>query len=111
MGIHHKVHNFLHLLLDYPVQSFNWDTREEGNPSLIEGNRMVKGKVVIGGLGRGKDLVESTPQQLTGEVLGLRASMGKSGWMLGAGCTIRPEVPETNLLAIRQAVEKDFSSM
>jgi uroporphyrinogen decarboxylase len=104
-----KQHNFLHLLQDYPVQAFNWDAREAGNPSLAEGSRMVRDKVVIGGLGRGKDLVEATPQQLTGEVLGLRASMGKNGWMLGAGCTFRPETPEANLLAIRQAVEKDLS--
>ena len=105
-----KQHNFLHLLQDYPVQAFNWDAREAGNPSLVEGSRIVSGKAVIGGLGRGKDLVEATPQQLTGEVLGLRTSMGKSGWMLGAGCTIRPEVPEANLIAIRQAAEKDFFS-
>jgi uroporphyrinogen decarboxylase len=104
-----KQHNFLHLLQDYPVQAFNWDAREAGNPSLVEGSKIVGVKIVIGGLGRGKDLVEATPPQLTGEVLGLRAGMGKTGWMLGPGCTFSPETPEANLLAIRQAVEKDLS--
>ncbi|OGO00139.1 MAG: hypothetical protein A2Y58_06155 [Chloroflexi bacterium RBG_13_51_52] len=105
-----KQHNFLSLLHDYTVHAFNWDAREAGNLSLVEGSRMVEGKIVIGGLERGKDLVEATPQQLTGEVLGLRASMGKKGWMLGAGCTFTPETPEANLLAIREAVGKDLSS-
>jgi len=105
-----RSHNFLRLLHDYPVQAFNWDAREAGNPSLVKGSRMVGGKTVIGGLGHGKDLVEATPQQLTGEVLGLRVGMGKKGWMLGTGCTFMPETPEINLFAIREAVGKELTS-
>jgi uroporphyrinogen decarboxylase len=105
-----RQHNFLHLLQDYPVQAFNWDAQEAGNPSLVEGSRMVGGKIIIGGLGHGKDLVEAMPQQLTGEVFGLRVGMGKNGWMLGTGCTFMPETPETNLFAIREAVGKELSS-
>ena len=105
-----RQHNFLRLLQDYPVQAFNWDAREAGNLSLVEGSRMVGGKIIIGGLGHGKDLVEAIPQQLTGEVFGLRVSMGKNGWMLGTGCTFMPETPEINLFAIREAVGKELSS-
>jgi uroporphyrinogen decarboxylase len=103
-------HNFLHLLKDYPVHAFNWDAREAGNPSLAEGSRMVGGKTVIGGLGHDQDLLKATPQQLSGEVLGLRAGMGKKGWMLGTGCTFRPETPENSLLAIREAVGKELDA-
>jgi len=105
-----RQHNFLRLLHDYPVQAFNWDAREAGNLSLVEGSRIVGVKIIIGGLGHGKDLVEAIPQQLTGEVFGLRVSMGKNGWMLGTGCTFMPETPEINLLAIREAVGKELSS-
>jgi uroporphyrinogen decarboxylase len=105
-----RQHNFLHLLQDYPVQAFNWDAREAGNLSLVEGSRMVGGKIIIGGLGHGKDLVEAIPQQLTGEVLGLRVSLGKKGWMLGTGCTFMPETPDINLFAIHEAVGKKLSS-
>jgi uroporphyrinogen decarboxylase len=104
-----RQHNFLRLVQDYPVQAFNWDARGAGNPSLAEGSSMVGGKIVIGGLGHGKDLVEAAPQQLTGEVMGMRVSMGKQGWMLGTGCTFKPETPEINLHAIREAVGKELS--
>jgi uroporphyrinogen decarboxylase len=102
--------NFLRLLRDYPVQAFNWDARGMDNLSLAEGSRMVDKKIVIGGMGFGKDLVESTPPQLTGEVLGMRAGLGRRGWMLGAGCTFLPETPEVNLRAIRAAVGKALFS-
>ncbi|MBI4181269.1 MAG: hypothetical protein HY528_04990 [Chloroflexi bacterium] len=105
-----KQHNFLRFLQDYPVQAFNWDARGSGNPSLAEGRSMVKGKVVIGGIRHGKDLVEAKPQQLTDEVSELRSSMGQNGWMLSAGCTFMPETPEINLLTIRKAVEKKPAS-
>lgn len=101
-----RQNNFLRFLFDYPVQAFNWDTRGAGNPSLIEGRSMAGGKIVIGGLKHGKDLVEARPEHLAEEVSGLRVIMGQSGWMLGGGCTFRPETPEANLLAIREAAGK-----
>lgn len=101
-------HNFLHILKDYPVQAFNWDSRGTGNPSLAEGRKMVGGKTVIGGIPHGKDLAGGRPHELASDVLGLRATMAKKGWMLGAGCTFMPETPEANLAAIREAAGKDL---
>ncbi len=101
-------HNFLHVLSDYPVHAFNWDARGIGNHSLAEGSAMLGRKVVIGGMSHGRDLVDATPQQLTGEVLGLQVAMGKKGWMLGAGCTFPPETPEANVEIIRRSVEKEL---
>lgn len=100
-------HNFLHLLRDYSVQAYNWDARATGNPSLAQGSKLVGSKTVIGGLGQGEDLVKATPQQMRGEVNGLRAALGNKGWILGGGCTFRPETPESNLLAIRDAVAEN----
>ena len=102
-------HNFLRFLRDYPVQAFNWDVRGAGNPSLVEGSEMVEGKIVIGGLGQGKDLIEAKPRQLIEEVSSQKKSMGKNSWILGGGCTFMTETPETNLSAIREAVGKELS--
>ncbi len=95
----------LDMVKDYPVHAFNWDARGQGNPGLAEGKALVGGRAVVGGIARGQDLVDATPQQLAAEVQGMRVAMGRKGWMLGTGCTFLPETPEANVQAIRQAVE------
>ncbi|MBI4283173.1 MAG: hypothetical protein HY663_01740 [Chloroflexi bacterium] len=105
-----RQHNFLRFLPDYPVPAFNWDVRGPGNPSLAEGSSIVGGKIVIGGLRFGKDLVEASPEQLAREVYELRVRLGKKGWILGGGCTFMPETPEINLLAVREAAVKEIST-
>jgi uroporphyrinogen decarboxylase len=101
-------YNFLRILTDYPVHAFNWDVRGTGNPSLAEGRALLNSKSVIGGMAHGRGLVENTPQQLAAEVIGLRAAMGRKGWMLGSGCTFPPETPDANIAAIRHSVEKEL---
>ena len=97
-------HNLLHALKDYPVHAFSWDARAAGNPSLSEGKRIVGGRAVIGGIAHDQRLVEAPPALLAAEISGMRIAMGERGWMLGPGCTFRPETPEGNLQAIRDAV-------
>lgn len=97
--------NLFRKMKDYPVHAFNWDVHGRGNPSLAEGSRILSRKMVIGGLSQGKGLAGASPQQLTGEVIGLRAAMGNRGWMLSPGCTFAPETPEANLRAVRRAVD------
>jgi uroporphyrinogen decarboxylase len=98
-----KQHNLLAELADYPVHAFNWDAGGAGNLSLAAGKRLVGGRAVIGGVPNDKALVEATPARLASELAGLRQTMGKRGWMLGPGCTFRPETPEANLRAVRGA--------
>ncbi len=100
-----KQHNLLGALADYPVQAFSWDARAEGNPSLEEGGKLVGGRTVIGGVPHDRFIVESSPAQVTSEIIELRATIGQRGWMLGPGCTFPPETPEANLRAVRQAVD------
>ena len=90
-------------LADYPVHAFNWDSRSETNLSLAEGKALLGRRAVIGGLDNGTGLVEAAPQELAWQVRGMRLAMGTKGWMLGTGCTFRPEAPEANVDAIRQA--------
>ncbi len=95
--------NLLRAFTDYPVRAVSWDARGHRNLSLSEGRVLLPGKAVIGGLPHQRDLTMANPQQLASQVSGLRASLGKAGWMLGPGCTFPPETPEENLAAIRKA--------
>jgi uroporphyrinogen decarboxylase len=96
--------NMLALLKDYPVHAFNWDARGAGNPSLVEGKKIVDGRAVIDGIFHDRRLVIATPEQLEAHVKEICTSMGNRGWMLGPGCTFPPETPVENLHAIRHAV-------
>jgi len=96
--------NMLALVRDYPVHAFNWDALGAGNPSLIEGKRMVGDRAVIGGLAHDRALIAAAPEQLVAQVKKLYTAMGNRGWMLGPGCTFPPETPVENLRAIRKAV-------
>lgn len=97
--------NLLHAVKDYPVHAFSWDARGKGNLSLAEGEAMVGGRAVIGGIPQGKNLSQASPVQLAAEIEGMRVAVGDKGWILGPGCTFPPETPEVNLQAIRDAVE------
>lgn len=96
---------FLASLIDYPVHSFSWDARGSGNPSVAEGKELARGRAVVGGIPYQDDLVKADRAQLKWEIGGMRAAMGKKGWMLGTGCTFPPETPEENVEAVRKAVE------
>jgi uroporphyrinogen decarboxylase len=100
-----KPNNLLAALADYPVQAFSWDARGTGNPPLAQGQTMVGGKTVIGGVPHDRSLVESSPEQIVAAITSLRTDMRRRRWMLGPGCTFPPETPEVNLRAVRRAAE------
>jgi len=100
--------NMLPEFRGYPVDAFNWDVRGIGNPGLAEGKAILGGRCVVGGIPQKDGMVSATPQQMRGEVVGLRSAMGKKGWMLGSGCTYAPETPEANVKAVREAIEGPF---
>jgi uroporphyrinogen decarboxylase len=100
-----KPHNLLNVVADYPVQAFSWDARGEDNPSLAEGKNLAGGRVVIGGVPHDQSLIDASPGEIAATIGGLRAAMGRRGWMLGPGCTFPGEAPEANLRAVRQAAD------
>jgi uroporphyrinogen decarboxylase len=97
--------NFLSAFTDYPVQAVSWDARGQRNLSLAEGRSLFPGRAVIGGLPHRRELAQARPEQLASQVKELKTSMGKTGWMLGPGCTFPPETPEENIEAIRRAAD------
>ncbi len=99
-----RENNMLDMLADYPVRAFNWDVHGFGNTSLAEGKELVGTRAVIGGVDHGERLVRATPQELAEQLRDVSRAMGNRGWMLGTGCTFRPETPEANVRAVREAV-------
>ena len=98
--------NFLNLLKDYPAQAFNWDINGRDNPSLLQGKDIVDGKIVVGGIRFGNDLVQADEEQVKQEISDLKSEMGNKGWMLGVGCSFAPETPDKNVAAIRESADK-----
>jgi uroporphyrinogen decarboxylase len=98
--------NFLPLFKDYPVPAVSWDARAARNLSLAEGMAVLGDKIAVGGMGYRRDLQQAPAAQVAGEVIGLRAALGRTGWMIGPGCTFSGETPAANLRALREAVER-----
>jgi uroporphyrinogen decarboxylase len=98
--------NFLPLFRDYPVPAVSWDARAAHNPSLAGGMALLGDKIAVGGMGYRQDLQSAPSAQVAGEVLGLRAALGRRGWMIGPGCTFSGETPAENLRALRAAVDR-----
>ncbi len=97
--------NMLSEFADYPVHAVNWDVLTAGNLKLAEGQAALKGKAVVGGLGRGGHLMEASPAQIYGSVFGIKSAMGRKGYMIGPACTYDPAVPENNIAAVRMGAE------
>lgn len=97
--------NMLSEFADYPVHAVNWDVLTDGNLKLAEGQAALKGKVVVGGLGRGGHLMAASPAQIYGSVFGIKSAMGRKGYMIGPACTYDPAVPESNIAAVRMGAE------
>ena len=94
--------NMLTSLADYPVAAFNWDTQDETNVWLKEGEK-ITGKAAIGGISHRGILLEGSPEEVAREALWTSDMMEGTRWMLGSGCTFPPEVPGANLRALREA--------
>ena len=94
--------NMLSKLADYPVSAFNWDTQDETNVGLDEGERLT-GKAVIGGISHRGALIEGSPEDVAGEAARTTDANGGSRWMLGPGCTFSHEAPGANVRSLSPA--------
>ncbi len=95
--------NLLFELGDYPVAAFSWAATDPTNPTLADGAARL-GAAVMGGISQDGALLAGEPAAVLAEVeAGLRATGGRR-WLVAPGCSIRPESPPANLLAVRDAV-------
>lgn len=82
---------------DYPVHLANW-AYQSNNPSLRQGQAILGGVSVLGGLDERGALVFGPRQALQREIERALAEMGAEGFMLGAGCTVPNDAPVENLV-------------
>ena len=74
----------------HAVDVVNW-APQMGNPSLVEGRRLL-GKTVLGGLDQSGPLSTASRPAIEREVREAVAAFGARGFMLGAGCAVTGEV-------------------
>jgi uroporphyrinogen decarboxylase len=96
-------HIYFDLLEAYPVQAINWAATLEGNPDLREG-KLRSDKAVMGGISEKTVLKNGSQEQVREEVEKALEMTGGTHFLLAPGCSIPPETPADNLLAIRSAL-------
>lgn len=81
----------------------NWGVYET-DFSLEEGRRMFPGTAIMGGLAnRSGVMVEGTIEELQEAVRKIIAAQGKSGFILGADCTLPTEIDYARIRAVTEA--------
>jgi len=108
--------NMFDLLADYPVHAINWAAGEPGNPSLKEGlarltdpppgragGQARSDKAVMGGVAVAT-VAEGTPDEVTAEVRQALSETEGRRFLLAPGCSIPPQTPEANLLAVKNSL-------
>jgi len=89
---------------DYPVHGLSWHDRAAG-PSLAEAAALFPGALVAG-IEQFSLLNCGTPAEVAAQVTDALMQTGGHRLIVAAGCTYPLTVPECNLVAARQAVEK-----
>lgn len=95
--------NDLELFKKYNLNIINWATYAE-DTSLMEGKRFFQGKVVIGGFDNnpGTILDSGTDEEIELFVKEILDEVGTKGVILGADCTISPDIPVDRFNLIRE---------
>lgn len=74
----------------YPAHAFNWAVQKD-NLSVAEGHTLF-GMPVIGGMDERGILVDGSKEEIQAEVERVLDAAGKTGFMLGAGCTLPGDI-------------------
>ncbi|MHB1457003.1 MAG: uroporphyrinogen decarboxylase family protein [Armatimonadota bacterium] len=86
-----------------PCHVINWSDRTAG-VSLSDGRKLTK-KCIAGGINE-VNINSKTPDEVKAEALSAIDEAGELKFILACGCAVPTDIPEANLHAIRQAVEK-----
>ncbi|MCY4483696.1 MAG: hypothetical protein OXC12_12515 [Spirochaetaceae bacterium] len=88
--------------VDYPGHTVNWAPQND-NLSLTAGRDLFR-RPIIGGVDERGPIVDGPREAIVGEVQAALEAMGSSGFMVGAGCTLPPDVEVGHLAWAREAV-------
>lgn len=91
-------------LATYPVPCINWHDRWAG-PSLSRARKLTR-KCLIGGINEEQYFNKVSYREVYRHVREAIADAGRTGFMLGPGCTIYEDTPLENYLAARIAATK-----
>ncbi|MFH2036272.1 MAG: uroporphyrinogen decarboxylase family protein [Candidatus Zixiibacteriota bacterium] len=103
LNILHVCHsnNYLAELTDYSVKLINWESANPTNMNLDAFLQKFPDKVAIAGLDDKGWLWHSQPDEIKNEISRLKHKYQNDRLIFGPGCAIDPQVPGTNLQAVR----------
>ena len=104
----HVCGNRIHFeaMADYPVHAIHWDMHGELNPNMAEG-KTITPCAVAGGVNR-KVMSGGTPDEIKVQVRRALIQTRRERLLLAPSCAVAiADTPDTNLLALRAAVEED----
>ncbi|MGE1061555.1 uroporphyrinogen decarboxylase family protein [Megasphaera paucivorans] len=95
--------NDLSWYTDYDVKAINWAAHIE-EVSLEEGKKLFGGRAVIGGFGNTENdiLYNGSKNAVEAETERIIRGAGKTGVILGADCTVPPDISRDRLEWVRQ---------
>ncbi len=99
----HGHHPMVQLLADYPAHVLNWHDRT-AHPDLAEAAHIFRG-ALMGGVDQYQTLELGTLDQVKAQVHNAVKQMSGRRLIVAPGCTYPLDVPQANLLAMRQSVE------
>jgi uroporphyrinogen decarboxylase len=96
-------HIYFEVVDDLPSALVNYDTLVADNPSIAEGRDRAR-RAIIGGVSHKPDLRNMTPEQAAAQVKTALDETQGVQILIGPGCSIAPDTPETNLRAAMNAL-------
>jgi uroporphyrinogen decarboxylase len=95
-------HVYFDAVADYPVQSISWNSEAPGNPSFGAGAALTPA-AVVGGVAEDTTLPTGTSADVRRSVETALTETGGRRTLISAGCTVYPQTPIENLMALRDA--------
>ena len=97
--------NHLTSLLDYPVHAFQWGSRSPTNPSLSDIVPMTD-MALVGGVDHGQTILKGSPADVAAEAREALDDTGGQRFLLAPECSIDPQTPPENILAMLEAARR-----
>jgi uroporphyrinogen decarboxylase len=94
---------YLDLARRLPVHAVSWASHQAGNPSLAEGQALLEGKAVMGGVAQRTTLLRGPASAIRKEIAEAERETGGKGLILAPGCSVPPRVRAENLEAMASA--------
>ncbi|MBQ1447047.1 MAG: hypothetical protein IIZ14_07325 [Solobacterium sp.] len=101
--------NNLELYKDYDIPIVNWAVHAEG-VSLSEGKKLFGGRPVCGGFAQATTIYKGTLDEVEKETFAYLKDAGTLGVMIGADCTVPPDIDDERLNWVRRACAR-FAQM